>query len=380
MPAFRLHPSLSDISSSRWDALHDGDNPFLQHAFLAGLEQHGCLRPTWGWRPLHAALWEGEELLAAAPAYLKTNSHGEFVFDHAWAHAYARYGIDYFPKWLVGIPYSPVSGPRLLARSPELAVQLAEAMRGQLGELGLSSLHLNFLPEEQTSLLDEGWLARCDVQYHWHRDPDWRDFDDFLAALTHRKRKNLRAERRQVQSAGIDFVLLGGDEASDDDLADMHAFYCDTFAQRGNHPALSLAFFRHLARAMPRSLVLAMARRDGRNIAGALFLRGRNRLFGRYWGAIEAQPGLHFEACFYQGIDYCLRQGIDHFEPGAQGEHKIARGFLPVFTHSRHAVREPGFAAALEPWCAAEREAVRRHFALAMDHSPYRHASDPAAG
>ena len=372
MTELRLLDSLDDIPAADWDALHDGAHPFLHHAFLAGLERQGCLRPHWGWRPQHAALYEGDELVAAAPAYEKSNSHGEFVFDHAWAQAYARAGLDYYPKWLVAVPYSPVTGPRLLARDASIRRNLADAMRSQSEKAGYSSLHVNFLPECELDALDGAWLARGDVQFHWRNAGGWRDFDDFLAALDGKKRKNIRQERERVRRAGVSFRCVHGDEASEADLAAMHAFYCATQQAYGNHPALTLAFLQHLARTMPRSLLLVLAERAGRTIAGALCLRGADTLYGRYWGAEEDIAGLHFETCYYQGIDYCLREGLRVFEPGAQGEHKIARGFLPVLTHSRHHVADPRFAEALRPWCAQERESVLRYRDLVLAHSPYR--------
>jgi predicted N-acyltransferase len=370
----RLPGSLDEVAPGDWDALHDGGNPFVAHAFLAGLERHGCLRPRLGWTPRHALLFRGGELVAAAPAYLKANSHGEFVFDHAWAHAYAHYGVPYFPKWLVAVPYSPVTGPRILARDASARRELLEAMIARVQDEGLSTLHVNFLPEEELPDFDAHWLARGDVQFHWHNDAGWRDFDEFLAAFSSRKRKTLRAERAQVQRAGVEFRVLHGDEAGAQDLADMHRYYCQTQASKGNRPALTLEFFRHLAQAMPRALVLVLAQQDGRTIAGALCLRGADTLYGRYWGADEALPGLHFETCYYQGIDYCLREGLHRFEPGAQGEHKVARGFLPVLTHSRHFVSDPAFERALRGWCEEERAAALRYRDVVMAHSPFRRA------
>ncbi len=376
----RLLDSLAAIPAADWDSLHEGCNPFVSHAFLSGLEQQGCLRPAWGWQPHHATLFEGERLLAAAPAYLKANSHGEFVFDHAWAHAYARYGQEYFPKWLGAVPYSPVPGPRLLSPEPRLCQVLAEAMRAQSDASGLSSLHFNFLREKDLYAFDTDWLARADVQFHWRNEGTWRDFDDFLAAFNSRKRKTLRAERMQVRRADVTLRQVHGDEASSHDLADMHAFYCMTQSDKGNTPVLSLEFFQHLAKAMPRQLLLVLAERAGQTIAGALFLRGGDTLYGRYWGASETVPGLHFETCYYQGIEYCLREGLTRFEPGAQGEHKIARGFLPVITHSRHHVRDPGFAEALREWCTQERMSVLRYRDQVLEHSPYREPSALPAG
>lgn len=376
----RLLESLEDVSAADWDCLHDGRNPFVTHAFLAGLEAHGCLKPAWGWQPRHVLAFEEGRLVGAVPAYLKGNSHGEFVFDHAWAHAYARHGLDYFPKWLAAVPYSPVAGPRLLARDPAIRATLAASLVALADRAGLSSVHVNFLREEE--LLDFGgdWLARADVQFHWRNDAGWASFDEFLAALTSRKRKTLRAEREQVRRSGISLRRVHGDEASAADLAAMHGFYCLTQHDKGNRPVLSLDFFHHLARTLPRQLLLVLAERDGATLAGALFLRGGDTLYGRYWGADETVPGLHFEACYYQGIDYCLAEGLRVFEPGAQGEHKIARGFLPVLTHSRHHVAEPGFAEALADWCAQEREAALRYRAQVLAHSPFRDASALPAG
>jgi predicted N-acyltransferase len=368
----RLAGALDDVPAAAWDALHDGANPFVAHAFLAGLERHGCLRPRLGWGPHHALLYRGGELVAAAPAYLKANSHGEFVFDHAWAHAYAHYGVPYFPKWLVAVPYSPVTGPRLLAKDEAARVELLEALLARVQADGLSSLHVNFLAEGELPAFDDRWLARGDVQFQWRNESGWRGFDDFLAAFSSRKRKNLRAERAQVQRAGVTFRVVHGDGASEEDLADMHRYYSQTQASKGNRPAMTLEFFRHLARAMPRALLLVLAQLGGRTIAGALCLRGADTLYGRYWGADEALPGLHFETCYYQGIDYCLREGLHCFEPGAQGEHKVARGFLPVLTHSRHYIADPAFERALRPWCEEEREGALRYRDAVMAHSPFR--------
>ena len=372
----RAYRRLEEIPAADWDALHDGANPFVRHAFLAGLEEHGCLRAEWGWNPLHLAIWEDDMLGAAAPGYLKTNSHGEFVFDHAWAQAYARHGQDYFPKWLGAVPYSPVTGPRLLARDADAAADLRGAIAAVAEDNGLSSAHVNFHRADEDAGFgdpDGDWLLREDVQYHWTRQPGWADFDAFLASMDHKHRKNIRQERNKVRQAGLRLRTVHGHDASEADLAAMHGFYLRTFHEYGNSPALTLDFLRHLAAAMPESLVIFLAEQDERPIAGALCLRGGDTLYGRYWGG-AALPGLHFETCYYQGIEYCLREGLQHFEPGAQGEHKIARGFLPAIVRSRHWIADPGFRTPLAGWCAQERESVRHYAAGLAAHSPFRQA------
>ena len=368
----RFLPSLADMSARDWDALHDGRNPFVTHAFLHGLESQGCLRRDWGWTPHHLTLWEGDTLVAAAPGYLKDNSHGEFVFDHAWAHAYARYGLDYYPKWLCAVPYSPVTGPRLLAQDAAHRKALLTAVRDEVLRLGLSSAHVNFHAEDEDDAYASDWLPRIDVQYHWRNPGHWRDFDGFLADFDHKHRKNIRQERAKVQRAGVVIRTVHGDEATAADLEAMFGFYLRTFQDYGNSPALTLPFLQHLARTMPRQLVMFLADHDDRTIAGALCLRGHDTLYGRYWGAEAPLPGLHFETCYYQGIAYCLREGLARFEPGAQGEHKIARGFLPAWVRSRHWIADPEFAGALAHWCDEESQAVRRYARTLQSHSPFK--------
>ncbi|MCD9026913.1 GNAT family N-acetyltransferase [Luteimonas sp. BDR2-5] len=385
-PTLRVVDALADVPAADWDALHDGGNPFVAHAFLDGLEAHGCLRADWGWPPRHLTLWQGGQLVAAAPCYLKNNSHGEFVFDHAWARAYAQYGrdrrddlghsanADYYPKLLCAVPYSPVTGPRLLARGDEARQALLRAMQALAEADGLSSAHVNFPTAAEDAGFPPDWLARIDVQYHWCNAAGWTSFDDYLAAMDHKHRKNIRQERAKVARAGVRFRVVHGDEASAADLATIHRFYLQTFAEYGNSPALTLAFVTHLARTMPRQLVLILAEHAGAPIAGALCLRGGDTLYGRYWGAVASLPGLHFETCYYQGIAYCLREGLRVFEPGAQGEHKLARGFLPTLVHSRHWIADPAFRDALRHWCAEEAASVRGYAATLAAHSPFRAA------
>lgn len=371
MPSHRFLDSLQSVSATDWDALHDGRNPFVSHAFLSGLEQHGCLREDWGWQPRHFTLWEGNTLVGAIPGYLKTNSHGEFVFDHAWANAYAHHGRDYYPKWLGAVPYSPVTGPRLLARHDLERAALLSALRETLPTLDVSSAHINFHTAGDEALFGDDWLLREDVQFQWQNPGDWSTFEQFVGAMDHKHRKNIRQERAKVTRQGITFRVVHGDEASRADLQAMYRFYLQTFLEYGNAPALTEAFLRHLAISLGRGLVLFLAEQDGEPIAGALCLRGGDTLYGRYWGGATL-PGLHFEACYYQGIEYCLREGLARFEPGAQGEHKLARGFLPTLVRSRHWVADPDFADALQDWCRQERQSVRRYQQELQGHGPFR--------
>jgi uncharacterized protein len=365
--------NIASLDQAIWNRLHGSQHPFVSHSFLSGLEKHQCLRERWGWQPSPVFLHENNQLVAAAPAYIKTNSHGEFVFDHAWAHAYSRTGREYYPKLLIATPYTPVTGPRLIASDDTSREKLIQRIEQKVKLDGLSSAHINFLPESETLAFPEHWLARSDVQFHWQNTHGWQSFDDFLAALTHKKRKNIQQERNQVLKAGVKVRCVSGHQASEEDTAVMHAFYCSTQIEKGNHPALTLDFFRYLNQNMPENVVMFLAEKNGKAVAGAYCLRSNTTLYGRYWGANENIPGLHFETCYYQGIEYCLREGLTKFEPGAQGEHKIARGFLPVLTHSRHFLADKHFAAALQPWCRQEHQHVLQYRDDVRLHSPYRH-------
>jgi uncharacterized protein len=369
----RFGADLPSIGADAWDALRPTDDPFVSHAFLAGLEAHGCIQPRHGWQPHHLTVHDGERLVAAAPCYLKRNSHGEFVFDHGWAEAYWRHGLDYYPKLLCAVPYSPVPGPRLLCGNDAdgtLARRCLDALEAEVRRLPLSSAHVNFIDPAPADL-PPGWLPRFDWQFHW-QDRGWTDFDHFLAALSARKRKNIRRERAQVAEAGISVRRLHGDEASEAELAQMFGFYLATFVDKGNMPVLTLAFLQHLATSMPRRLLLVLAERAGETIAGALFLRSADTLFGRYWGCSEPWPGLHFELCYYQGIDYCLEHGLARFQPGAQGEHKLARGFLPTATHSLHHLADPRFHDAVADALQRESAWLLAHRQALLAQSPYR--------
>lgn len=371
----RFHPCLDAIEAADWDALVADDNPFVGHAFLSGLERHGCLSAEYGWQPHHLGVYAEERLVAAAPLYLKGNSHGEFVFDWSWAAAYERNGLAYYPKLLAGVPYSPVTGPRLLAGRGEDAAALRRVLTGlierETGRLGLSSAHANFVADDDAAALaDAGWLARGDWQFHWH-NRGWSDFDDFLDALSSKKRKNIRQERAQVARAGVHCTPMLGGDLDEATWNAVHRLYRRTFDAHGNYAALTPAFFRHLGRALPTRSMVVLCRRGAELVAMALFLRSADTLYGRYWGAESEVPGLHFEACYYQGIDYCLREGLARFEPGAQGEHKVARGFLPVATRSFHHVVDERFRAAIADALRAEARALEDYRRDVLAHAPY---------
>jgi predicted N-acyltransferase len=368
--------SLDALDATAWDRLDTAGNPFVSRPFLAGLEATGCLRPELGWRSGHVALARDDRVLALAPAYEKRNSHGEFVFDHAWADAHHRLGLEYYPKLVCAVPYSPVTGPRLLvdpAAADPHAVRrrLLDALAEAAAMAGWSSAHVNFVtPAELEAAEGSDWVQRSDVQFHW-RNAGYRSFDDFLATLKHKRRKEIRRERQRVAADGWGFEWRHGDELDATTIAEIHALYAATFISKGNYPALNRAFLEHLAASLGPRLLAILALRGGRLGAMALCLRGRDTLYGRYWGAADPTPGLHFEACYYQGIEYCIAQGLYAFEPGAQGEHKIARGFLPVRTHSLHWIAHAGLRRAIAAACDRERRWLDDYETAVRQNSPY---------
>lgn len=372
----RFHPDIAELPAATWDALRGQPNPFVSHAFLYALERTGCIRPEWGWQAHHLGLYEGDVLVAAAPLYLKGNSHGEFVFDWSWAGAWERAGGNYYPKLLNAVPYSPVPGPRLLAghgeRAPRLRQALVHAIRAETERLGLSSAHANFLGDEELAAFDGEWLARSDVQFHWH-NRGYAGFGDFLDTLKAKKRKNIRQERAHVQASGLAIRVLPGQDLDDDQWRQVHALYKATFDAKGNHAALTLAFFRALG-GLGDTVQVATASKGKRIEAMALFLQGDGTLYGRYWGARVEVPGLHFELCYYRGIEHAIARGLQRFEPGAQGEHKLARGFVPVRTHSRHYLAHPQFREAVRNALALEAEGIDDYAAELAAHTPYAEA------
>ncbi len=368
---------LDAVDAREWNALA-GAFPFLRHEFLSALQRHGCLGREFGWIPYYLVLREapGGPIAAAAPTFLKLNSFGEFVFDFAWAHAYERHGLRYYPKLVAAAPFTPATGPRLLVAPDRergaTAAALAAAVREHAGELGVSTLHWLFPPERDlASLRDDGLLIRDDIQYHW-TNAGYADFDDFLAAFSSRKRKKARRERRRVHEQGIELVRRHGHEMDDAEWSLAHHFYTSTFEKKWNIPVLTREFFAEIGRTMGEQIVVVFARHAGRTVAASILFRGGNTLYGRYWGCDADCHSLHFEACYYQGIEYAIEQGLERFEPGAQGEHKIARGFLPTWTHSAHWIAEPMFRDAIRDHIERERAVLQSRYRELMSESPFR--------
>jgi predicted N-acyltransferase len=369
-PTLRVVDNLADVSASEWNLLARGD-PFLRHEFLSALHDTGCATSETGWLPQFLTLWEGECLRGALPLYLKSHSYGEYVFDWAWADAYHRHGIDYYPKLLSAVPFSPVTGVRILAADARARQQL---VAGAL-ELarGVSSLHVLFPPEaEAHELQAAGMMLRRGIQFHW-TNPGYRTFDDFLSTLTHDKRKKIKQERRRVREAGVTFRWKLGHEIAEGDWRFFTRCYNLTYRAHLSSPYLNLAFFTRLGATLPEHLLLVIAERDGKPIASALNIFTAGALYGRYWGATAHVPCLHFEACYYQALEFCIERGIRAFEGGAQGEHKLARGFLPETTWSAHWLRHPQFADAVEKFLAQEAAGVARHVDELTEHSPFKH-------
>jgi predicted N-acyltransferase len=339
------------------------------------MEQHGCLGQHSGWIPRYIVIHHTDELIAAMLLYEKTNSWGEFVFDHAWADAYARYGLSYYPKLVSAIPFSPVFGQKLLVKVGQEAEMYPHLLNGALSaarELACSSLHVLFpLPAEQSFLEDKGLIARHDCQYHWVNQ-NYASFDDFLARLSSRKRKNIRRERCRVQAANITFRVLDGSSAQSIDWQHFTEFYNLTYERKWGAPIFNQAFFAATAEALGEKMVLILADREQRCIAGALMYRGENILYGRHWGCSEYHDALHFETCYYQGIDYCIEHKIKTFEPGAQGPHKIARGFEPVLTHSAHWLEDERFRPAIKQFTRDEKDMILLQIKDAERHSAYK--------
>lgn len=368
---------VADLAAPDWDRCAGRDNPFVAHAFLDALEQSGCVTPRTGWQPVHLVAEIDGAVAGILPLYVKGHSQGEYIFDHGWAEAYARAGGQYYPKLLCAVPFTPVTGPRFLVAPGRdfdaVASALVQGAQGIARQHGLSSLHVNFLPEDQACWAGEqpNLLLRLGEQFHW-RNEGYGDFEAFLAALASRKRKAIRKERREAVAAGIEIVVLQGDELRPEHWDAFFEFYMDTGSRKWGRPYLNREFFARLHETMADRIVLVMARRDGRWIAGAWNMLGSDALYGRNWGCIEYHPGLHFECCYYQAIDYAIRHGLARVEAGAQGEHKLARGYLPVPIHSAHWMADPGFQQAVARYLDEERAYMAGMIEALDQHSPFR--------
>ncbi len=361
---------IADIGQEAWDACAGG-NPFVSYAFLSGLEDSGSVGGRTGWYPRYLALrGEGGAVLAVAPSYAKTHSYGEYVFDHGWANAFERAGGRYYPKLQVASPFSPVPGPRLLTQRLG-AAEMAAALEAACEASSCSSVHVTFCTAaEWQGLGQAGWLQRLGMQFHWE-NPGYGSFEDFLAALSSRKRKAIRRERREAQ-AGVSFRALSGPELTPAVWRQFYEFYLSTVERKWGGAYLTPEFFPLLGARLGEKVVLMLAERNGKPIAGALNLRGESVLYGRNWGSVEDVPFLHFELCYYQAIEYAITHGIGRVEAGAQGEHKIQRGYLPKPTYSAHYIAHPGLRDAVAQFLELEREEVLRTMEAMAQDGPYK--------
>ncbi|MGB0126169.1 MAG: GNAT family N-acetyltransferase [Rhodocyclaceae bacterium] len=363
--------AIADVSPVQWDALAAG-HPFLRHTFLQAFEATGCASPASGWSPHHLTLWDGNSLAGAVPLYEKTHSYGEFVFDWAWAEAYERAGLAYYPKLLTAVPFTPVQGPRFLARDARVRDALIEECLRWVHNSQASSWHVLFpTAEEAEQLTGRGLIIRRGVQFHW-QNRGYRDFADFLDTLTRDKRKKIRQERRKVTEAGVSLRRLPGRDLQRPDWEFFYRCYCRTFYDLGRMPYLNLDFFLQVGAAMAENVLMVVAEQAGKPIAAALDVLDGVSLYGRYWGGLEFVSGLHFETCYYQGIEYCIEKGLNTFEGGAQGEHKLARGFEPEATLSAHWLRDPRFADAVARFLARESQGVDLYLDELEEHTPFK--------
>jgi len=364
----KIAQGLKAVPAADWDACalgpgsgdDDSFNPFVSHAFLSSLEDSGCVGAKTGWTPVHVLVEDdAEKLLGAVPCYLKSHSMGEYVFDHSWADAYTRAGGHYYPKLQVSVPFTPVTGPRLLvsngARASEIRSYAIAGLRALRDQTGASSIHATFLQQDDLdAFAAQGFLRRDDRQFHWLND-GYRSFEDFLAALSSRKRKAIRRERRDALANDVSIEWITGRDITEAHWDAFFAFYMDTGSRKWGRPYLNRSFFSLIGERMAERVLLVMAKRGGRYIAGAINLIGDKRLYGRNWGCIEDHPFLHFEVCYYQAIDFAIARGLDRVEAGAQGEHKLARGYRPVITSSAHDIADPSLRRAVQAYLDQER-------------------------
>lgn len=378
---FSIFRDLRDIDAAQWNSLAS-NHPLVRHEFLLALDQTGCAAAKTGWAPHYLLLHRDGRLAGAMPLYLKSHSRGEYVFDTSWARAFMQHGLVYYPKLLASIPFTPVPGPRLLAASHDDRVLLARQAIELTRQNELSSLHILFPSHEDCEALRAaGFMFRENVQFHWHNRA-YRDMDDFLASMSQQKRKKLKQDRKKTQAAGVAFRWLQGDGINAKALEFFYECYCRTYYEHGNPPYLNFDFFTQLHRTMAGSMVLVVAEQNNEPIACALNIRSADRLYGRYWGAVKFVSGLHFETCYMQAIEFCIRHGLHAFEGGAQGEHKLSRGMLPVKTFSAHWIRDQRYAQAIAAFLAQETAAIDDYVEVLEEHSPFKSTwqSAPATG
>jgi predicted N-acyltransferase len=374
----REYPSIDALPAAQWNALAGTRCPFLRHEFLAALEHSGCVSPRKGWSAAHIALFDGEELVAAAPAYYKAHSWGEFVFDFSWAQAHERNGLPYYPKLVCAVPFSPINSARLLLHpqrpAEALRAQLIGTLVARCTQQGLSSAHALFIGEaERAAFTAQGWLLRSAVQFHWH-NAGYADFEAYLGTFRAEKRKQMRRERRRCAEAGVHFLTLHGNEMDATQLGFVHEVHARTFRLHGHEPYLNLEFFTEVARTLGSSMMVKLAMRREVPVAAAIFFASDDALYGRYWGATGEFHSLHFEACYHQGIEYCIERGLAHFEPGTQGEHKVVRGFVPSHTWSAHHIADARFRDAIADFLEREQPAVDAYADEVAAHTPFHRA------
>lgn len=375
MQVKQIH-SMAEVDGAVWNRLAGQAYPFLRHEFLLALEQSGSVCERTGWIPAHLLVMNADELVAFMPLYLKQHSWGEYVFDHQWAEAYQQHGLDYYPKWLTAIPLTPCQGSRLVMQEAidplEVMHTVLEFIKQRSEQLDISSWHCLFPEVQQLQQLRSLGLAiREGVQFHWF-NRDYLDFNDFLSTLNASKRKMLKRERRRVSEQGVSLLRIAGNEVSDQQWQVFFQFYALTYVKKGGQPYLNLAFFQQIAATMGEQLLMVMAMKAGKPVAAALSFVGADTLYGRYWGCYEEYNSLHFETCYYQGLDYCIEHSLQRFDSGAQGEHKIARGFEPITTYSVHWIKDAQFAKAIELFLIREQHAMRQYKQDAASYLPFR--------
>ena len=371
MPLIKILDSIDSIAAQEWNAL-TAKHPLLRHEFLHALHETGCTSEAAGWTPQYLTLWEGELFLGAMPLYVKTNSYGEYVFDWAWADAYNRHGLDYYPKLLSAIPFTPCTGTRLLARDDDARKSLVGAALGLAGEAKVSSLHVLFPTESEAQLLQQaGMMLRRSVQFHW-RNQGYADFDAFLATMSHDKRKKIKQERRKVRDAGITFRHVEARDITPELWRFWNKCYSHTYRAHHSTPYLNLRFFERIGETMPDNLLLVVGSMQGDDVCASLCIHNGEALYGRYWGAIGYSPGLHFETCYYQPLEFCIARGIQLFEGGAQGEHKLARGFEPRSTCSYHKIAHPNFEVAIKDFLRRESEGIKAYTSELEERAPFK--------